>query len=225
MPGRVSDAAIPFAWREVRWIEAGANPDVVPDLRDALQIAGRPTPGADLRRWLTQMFTRAGTSDATILEFALEFEQLGAAFYPEAERLGASRGARPIARLLAAHEQTHVEQLCDVLGRAEGGRRPQHGFSFRWTGARGFLSIAVAIEALSAATYEVARTFLVQAEARLVARRLEILEAHHELLVEKLVEVEQELGGPTCRPNGALAFRTVRPPRSLARDNQRIGEK
>jgi len=43
-----------------------------------------------------------------------------------------------------------------------------------------------ALEALSAATYEVARSFLVQPEARLVARRLEILEAHHEQLVVRV---------------------------------------
>ncbi|MEJ7875545.1 MAG: ferritin-like domain-containing protein [Solirubrobacterales bacterium] len=190
----VGDAAKPFAWREVRWIEAGAGSDGASALHEALQIAGGPAPGADLRRWLTQMFARADTSDATILEFALELEQLGAAFYPEAERLGASRVVRPIARLLASQEQAHVGQLFDLLGRPSDSRLPQQGFSFRWTGARGFVSIAVALEVLSAATYEVARSFLVQPEARLVARRLEILEAHHEQLVARLAEVERDPG-------------------------------
>ncbi|MDQ3728296.1 MAG: ferritin-like domain-containing protein [Actinomycetota bacterium] len=221
----MSDAAIPFAWKEVRWIEASATSDAVLNLRDALLAAEGPAPGPALRPWLSHAFMRSGADDATILEFALKIEQLGAAFYPEAERLGASAQARRVAGLLGAHEQTHVDQLFDVLGLAGSGRRPQHGFSFRWTGARGFLSIAVAIEALSAATYEVARTFLVQAEARLVARRLEILEAHHELLVEKLVEVEQEPDGPPCRQNVGLAFRTARPQRSLVREIQSIGEK
>lgn len=188
---RVSDVAIPFAWKEVRWIEASATADAGLTLRDALQVAEHSAPGTALRPWLSRAFMRPGTDDATILEFALEFEQLGAAFYLEAERLGASHVARPIARLLAAHEQTHVEQLLDVLGRRDGGRPPQHGFSFRWTGAPGFLDIAVALEALSAATYEVARSFLLQPEARLVARRLEVLEAHHEKLVMRLADIEQ----------------------------------
>ncbi len=198
----MSDAAIPFAWKEVRWIEASATSDAALTLRDALQVAERSAPGMGLRPWLSRAFMRSDADDATILEFALKIEQLGAAFYPEAERLGASARARRIAGLLGAHEQTHVEQLCDLLGHAGGERRAQHGFSFRWTGARGFLSIAVAIETLSAATYEVARTFLVQVETRLLARRLEILEAHHQLLVEKLVEVEHgqtSSGSPEAR--------------------------
>ena len=62
---------------------------------------------------------RRTSNDVDILNYALTLEYLQAAFYTEAERLGALRGkARQAAEVVGAVERAHVTALRAALGSA-----------------------------------------------------------------------------------------------------------
>ena len=95
-----------------------------------------------------------GGSDVSILNYALTLEYLQAAFYTEAERVGALRGiAARAAAQIGSVERAHVEALRDALG-AAAVARPAFDFQDTTANDDAFLRTAVAFEDLGAAAYK-----------------------------------------------------------------------
>lgn len=96
---------------------------------------------------------QVGKTDASILNYALVLEYLQADFYSEAERLKTLKGktARQ-ARVVGAHERSHVKALRGVLGRAAV-KKPSFNFRGVTEDAGAFRRTAVAFEDLAVAAY------------------------------------------------------------------------
>jgi Ferritin-like domain len=118
-------------------------------------------------------------SDVGILNYALTLEYLQAAFYTEAERLGAVRGKLAhVPRQLGAVERAHVTALKQALGSAAVARP---GFNFQGVteDQTKFLQTAVAFEDLGAAAYK-AQAARITAPALLAAAvSIHSVEARH----------------------------------------------
>jgi Ferritin-like domain len=94
------------------------------------------------------------SGDVSILNYALTLEYLQAAFYTEAERVGALRGrSRQAARVLGSVERAHVAALRKALGSAAVGR-PRFNFQGTTEDPQKFLKTAVAFEDLAVAAYK-----------------------------------------------------------------------
>lgn len=92
--------------------------------------------------------------DREILNFALTLEYLQAAFYTEAERIGALKGvAEKAAAQIGSVERAHVAALRGVLG-ASAARRPAFDFRGITSDSDAFLRTAVAFEDLGTAAYK-----------------------------------------------------------------------
>jgi hypothetical protein len=96
---------------------------------------------------------KVGKTDKSILNYALVLEYLQADFYSEAERLKTLKGqtARQ-ARVVGAHERSHVKALRGVLGR-DAVKRPSFNFRGVTESPGAFRRTAVAFEDLSVAAY------------------------------------------------------------------------
>ncbi|MBA2517424.1 MAG: ferritin-like domain-containing protein [Solirubrobacterales bacterium] len=96
---------------------------------------------------------KVGKIDKSILNYALVLEYLQADFYSEAERLKTLKGqtARQ-ARVVGAHERSHVKALRGVLGR-DAVKRPSFNFRGVTESPGAFRRTAVAFEDLSVAAY------------------------------------------------------------------------
>jgi Ferritin-like domain len=120
-----------------------------------------------------------GKGDVGILNYALTLEYLQAAFYTEAERLGAVRGKLAhVPRQLGAVERAHVTALKQALGSAAVARP---GFNFQGVteDQTKFLQTAVAFEDLGAAAYK-AQAARITAPALLAAAvSIHSVEARH----------------------------------------------
>jgi hypothetical protein len=94
-----------------------------------------------------------GKVDKSILNYALVLEYLQADFYSEAERLKTLKGqtARQ-ARIVGAHERSHVKALRGVLGR-DAVKKPSFNFRGVTENAGAFRRTAVAFEDLAVAAY------------------------------------------------------------------------
>ena len=96
----------------------------------------------------------AAKGDVAILNFALTLEYLQAAFYTQAERVGALHGALAgQARIVGAHERAHVAGIRKVLGSAAI-KQPSFDFHGVTDAAGSFRSTAVAFEDLAVAAYK-----------------------------------------------------------------------
>lgn len=119
------------------------------------------------------------SSDVAILNYALTLEYLQAAFYSEAERLGAVGGKlAEVPRQLGAVERAHVTALKDALGSAAVARP---GFNFQGVteDQAKFLQTAVAFEDLGAAAYK-AQAARIKSPALLAAAiSIHSVEARH----------------------------------------------
>jgi Ferritin-like domain len=92
-------------------------------------------------------------SDIAILNYALTLEYLEAAFYTEAEKMGALSGELALfARVVGAHERAHVKGLKAVLG---GNAVAKPRFNFRGTteSADAFAATAQVLEDTGVAAY------------------------------------------------------------------------
>jgi hypothetical protein len=118
-------------------------------------------------------------SDVAILNYALTLEYLQAAFYTEAERLGAISGRlAPIPPQLGAVERAHVTAIKAALGRAAV-KRPAFDFMGVTENNSKFLKTAVAFEDLGTAAYK-AQAARIKSPALLAAAiSIHSVEARH----------------------------------------------
>jgi Ferritin-like domain len=116
----------------------------------ALTVAGALVAGLLVPRGA--LAATVHTSDRASLERMLRLEQLQAAYYTEAERIGAVTGARAEAvAVLGGVERAHVSALRELLGRSAP-RPPRFDFRGATEQDAAFASVAVAIEELSLAS-------------------------------------------------------------------------
>jgi hypothetical protein len=94
-----------------------------------------------------------GKSDIAILNFALTLEYLEAAFYTEAESMGALDGELALfAEVVGAHERAHVKALKAALG-SNAVARPRFNFRGTTESASGFAATAQVLEDTGVAAY------------------------------------------------------------------------
>jgi hypothetical protein len=128
-------------------------------------------------------------SDVAILNFALTLEYLQAAFYTEAERMGALTGAvAHQAQVVGAHERAHVRALQQALGH-HAVARP--GFDFRGATETqpAFVKTAVAFEDLGVAAYK-GQAPHIRSDAYLAAAlAIHSVEARHAAWIRRLAGV------------------------------------
>ncbi|MBA3432747.1 MAG: ferritin-like domain-containing protein [Actinobacteria bacterium] len=88
-------------------------------LKKSAVLSGGLIGGGALLGTLAKNADAATATDADIANFALTLEYLEAAFYTEAVQMGALSGdVARFARIVAAHERTHVAALKKMLGAA-----------------------------------------------------------------------------------------------------------
>jgi Ferritin-like domain len=127
--------------------------------------------------------------DSSILNYALGLEYLQAAFYTEAERLGALHGAlAEQARVVGAHERAHVAAFRSVLGSAA---IPRPTFNFRGVtqDPKTFRSTAVAFEDLAVAAYKDQLPRLKSPAYLAAAVAIHSVEARHAAWIRRLAGV------------------------------------
>ena len=92
--------------------------------------------------------------DISILNYALTLEYLEAAFYTEAEEMGALDGELALfAQVVGAHERAHVRALKQVLGR-RAVKKPRFNFRGTTESARQFAATAQVLEDTGVAAYK-----------------------------------------------------------------------
>jgi rubrerythrin len=141
-------------------------------------LAGRPGRAA-----------AAGRTDASILRYALSLERLQAAFYTEAEQMGALDGAAATAaKRIGSVERAHVRAFEGLLGRAAGATP---AFDFRGTteDSAAFLKTAVALEDLAVAAYKGQAPRLHDADVLASAVGIHTVEARHAAWMRRLVGI------------------------------------
>jgi len=131
----------------------------------------------------------AHADDVSILNYALALEYLQAAFYTEAERLGALHGAlAQQAAVVGAHERAHVSALAHVLG-SSAIRRPTFDFRGVTEAPDAFRRTAVAFEDLAVAAYK-DQLPRIQSPAYLQATvEIHSVEARHAAWIRRLAGV------------------------------------
>ena len=117
--------------------------------------------------------------DVAILNYALTLEYLEAAFYTEAEAMGALDGELALfARVVGAHERAHVRGLKSVLGR-RAVTKPRFNFRGTTEDAGGFAATAQVLEDTGVAAYK-GQAPRIQANAILeAALAIHAVEARH----------------------------------------------
>lgn len=129
------------------------------------------------------------TNDVDILNYALALEYLQAAFYTEAERLGALRGEfAEQACVVGAHERAHVKALRSELGSAAI-RRPRFDFQGVTENQAAFRRTAVAFEDLGAAAYKDQAPRISSRAYLAAAIRIHSVEARHAAWIRRLAGV------------------------------------
>lgn len=117
--------------------------------------------------------------DIFILNYALVLEYLQAAFYTEAERMGALRGSSArAAQVVGSVERAHVEAFRAVLG-PKAVNRPSFDFQGTTENPKAFLKTAVAFEDLAVAAYKGQATRLKSKPALASALAIHSVEARH----------------------------------------------
>jgi hypothetical protein len=113
-----------------------------------------------------------------ILNFALLFEYLTAAFYADALRRGSLRGElRQFAETVGEHEQAHVDFLKKALG-SQARAAPKFGFGNATANPKRFVATAVTLEDTGVAAYNGQATNLTP-DTLAAAARIVSVEARH----------------------------------------------
>jgi Ferritin-like domain len=132
---------------------------------------------------------KAPPSDVAILNFALTLEYLQAAFYTEAEQMGALRG--PLAeqaRVVGAHERAHVAGFRAALG-AAAVKQPSFNFHGVTESPRLFRATAVAFEDLAVAAYKEQLPKIQSPEYLATAVAIHSVEARHAAWIRRLAGI------------------------------------
>ena len=117
--------------------------------------------------------------DDPIVNYILALEYLQAAFYTEAERLGALHGAfAEQARVVGAHERAHVVALRKVLG-SSAIKSPSFDFHGVTENQDAFRRTAVAFEDLSVAAYKYQAPRIRSSDYLMAAVAITSVEARH----------------------------------------------
>lgn len=128
--------------------------------------------------------------DVAILNYALTLEYLQAAFYTEAERMGALRArAAEAAEVVGAVERAHVKAFKDVLG-SKAVKRPSFDFQGTTEDQNAFLKTAVAFEDLAVEAYKGQAPRLQTNSALAAALAIHSVEARHAAWMRYLFGVE-----------------------------------
>ena len=154
----------------------------------AAGLSGAVAAGA-LAAPVAEARAQEATSDVDILNYALALEYLQAAFYTEAERLGALRGEfAEQARVVGAHERAHVKALRDALGTAAVAR-PRFDFQGVTEDQAAFRRTAVAFEDLGTAAYKDQAPRITSRAYLAAAIRIHSVEARHAAWIRRLAGV------------------------------------
>lgn len=117
-------------------------------------LAAGVLPAAAQARSSQRTHARHTAEDVAVLNFALTLEYLQAAFYTEAERVGALHG--PLAqqaRVVGSHERAHVKAFRRTLGRAAV-KSPSFNFRGTTDSPHLYRATAVAFEDLAVGAYK-----------------------------------------------------------------------
>jgi Ferritin-like domain len=127
--------------------------------------------------------------DVNILNYALTLEYLQAAFYTEAEREGALRGASArAASVVGPVERAHVTAFRKALGSAAV-KKPTFNFQGVTENPRKFLETAVAFEDLAVAAYKAKAPDIESPALLAVAVSIHSVEARHAAWMRRLVGI------------------------------------
>ena len=152
------------------------------------------------------------TNDVFILNYALVLEYLQAAFYTEAERMGALQGRTArAAQVVGSVERAHVDAFKDVLGR-KAVKRPTFDFQGTTEDPRAFLKTAVAFEDLAVAAYKGQATRLESKSALASALAIHSVEARHAAWMRYLFDVnpaQSAFDQPQSRPEVTRVVRST----------------
>jgi hypothetical protein len=153
-------------------------------------LAGVLGGGAALAGLAAQPVSAQTATDVSILNYALTLEYLQAAFYTEAERMGALRGrASEAAGVVGAVERAHVKAFKEVLG-AKAIKRPSFDFQGTTEDQNAFLKTAVAFEDLAVEAYKGQAPRLQTNAALAAALSIHSVEARHAAWMRYLFGVE-----------------------------------
>jgi hypothetical protein len=132
---------------------------------------------------------KASSSDVAILNFALTLEYLQAAFYTQAEQVGALRGAlADQARVVGAHERAHVKGFRAALGPAAV-KEPTFNFHGVTDSPSSFRATAVAFEDLAVAAYKEQLPKIESKQYLATAVAIHSVEARHAAWIRRLAGV------------------------------------
>ncbi len=142
-------------------------------------LSGGAFGGSTLLAFTAEAAQAQSRSDVAILNFALTLEYLEAAFYTEAEEMGALDGELALFnQVVAAHERAHVRGLRSALGSAAV-KSPRFDFRGTTESASAFTSTAIALEDTGVQAYS-GQAPRIKSDAVLVsAGRILTVEARH----------------------------------------------
>jgi Ferritin-like domain len=168
-------------------------------------LLGRPTSEDALAQ-------AGGLPTGDVLNYALVLEYLQAAFYTEAERMGALRGRTArAAQVVGSVERAHVEAFKNVLGR-KAVKRPTFDFQGTTEDPTAFLKTAVAFEDLAVAAYKGQATHIKSKPALASALAIHSVEARHAAWMRYLFDVnpaQSAFDQPRSRPEVTRVVRST----------------
>jgi hypothetical protein len=164
----------------------------LPTRAQFLRLGGSAALGG-LTFGLTPGLARAGRKDSrpdvAILNFALSLEYLQAAFYTEAQRVGALSGGLAVqARVVGSHERAHVKAIRAALGSAAI-KSPSFNFHGATDSPSSFRSTAVAFEDLAVAAYKEQLPKIRSDEYLATAIAIHSVEARHASWIRRLAGI------------------------------------